>query len=190
MQIPLRVSTRIMASAENENENVRDLCADEESDVMRALQGHARAVALARLDETKAMLTLLKHYQARATGWQREARRWEANSAADRAQARGKLAILETALAQARGKLAILETALAAAQQKNKELYNALHTVEVIEVETGDSAQIVRGDVEPASKRLKTLQKGASELQAQAVQAHGCIKQENAQVAEDLEVGN
>ena len=174
MQIPLRVSTRIMASAANEIG--RDLRADEERDFVRALTCNARAVALARQDETKAMLRLFKHYQAKTAAWQREAKRLEANFAADRAQARGKLASLETALA--------------AAKQENKELYNALHTVEVIEVETGDTAQIVRGDVEPASKRLKTLQKGASELQAQAVQAHGCIKQENAQVAEDLEVGN
>jgi len=174
MQIPLRVSTRIMASAENEI--VRDLRADEESDFVRTLNGHARTVAQARQGETKAMLALFRHYQAKAAAWQREAKRLEANFAADRAQARGKLAILETALA--------------AAQQENKELYNALHTVEVIEVETGDTAQIVREDVEPASKRLKMLQKGASELQAQAVQAHGCIKQEKAKVAEDLEVGN
>ena len=93
MQIPLPVSTRIMAAAENENE--RDLHTDEESEFVRALNGYARAVATNRQDETNGLLGLFRHYQAKAAAWQQEAKRQEA-------QARAKLASLENALAAAK----------------------------------------------------------------------------------------
>ena len=79
---------------------------------------------------------------------------------------------------------------LAAAEQENKELHKALYAVEVISVETDHTEQIVREDVEPASKRLKRLQEDSSELQARAAKAQVRVKQEKAEVAEDLEVSN
>ena len=57
-----------MAAAENEN--ARDLRTDEERELMRALNGYARAVAKACQDEANASLALLHHYQARTAAWQ------------------------------------------------------------------------------------------------------------------------
>ena len=74
-----------------------------------------------------------------------------------------------------------------AAELEVEQLKAQLHAVEVFDVDTDQTEQIVRRDVEPAPKRLKRLQEGSSELQAQATKAQVRVKQEKAEVAEDLE---
>ena len=59
--------------------------------------------------------------------------------------------------------------------------------VEVIFVETNQTERVVRQDAEPAAKRLKRLEEGSLELQAQAAKAQVRVKQEKAEVTEQLE---
>ena len=184
-----------------ENENEFRAC-------VRTLSAHAQASDAARNAERKALLALFRRLQANQAAWKRETKRLEARQAT-----------LEAALAAARDRVAAAERAeqamlpvqidltssddddvkqqltdvrnrLAAAEQENKELHKALYAVEVISVETDHTEQIVREDVEPASKRLKRLQEDSSELQARAAKAQVRVKQEKAEVAEDLEVSN
>ena len=75
----------------------------------------------------------------------------------------------------------------AAAEQRAKELHRQLHQVEVFVVDTNQTEK--RND-EPAPKRLKIMQDASSKSQAQASKAQVRIKQEKAEVAEDLEVSN
>ena len=59
--------------------------------------------------------------------------------------------------------------------------------VEVIFVETNQTERVVRQDAEPAAKRLKRLEEGSLELQAQAAKAQVRVKQEKAEVTEQLQ---
>jgi chromosome segregation ATPase len=74
-----------------------------------------------------------------------------------------------------------------AAEQQVQQLKAQLHVVEVFDVDKDQAEQVVRGDVEPAAKRLKRLQEGANKLHAQVVKAQVHVKQEKTAIAEDLE---
>ena len=74
-----------------------------------------------------------------------------------------------------------------AAEQEVEKLKAQIHVVELFDVDQHQTEQIVRGDVEPAATRLKRLQEGSKQLQAQAAKAQVRVKQEKAAVVENLE---
>ena len=78
----------------------------------------------------------------------------------------------------------------AAAEQRTMTLHRELHEVEVFSVDTNRTEQVVRKDVEPAPNRLRRLLEGSSDLQARAAKAQVIVKQEKAEVANDLDVSN
>ena len=100
------------------------------------------------------------------------------------------VAAAELRAAAADARAAAADARAAAAERVSTDAISRLaerDEVEVIFVETNQTERVVRQDAEPAAKRLKRLEEGSLELQAQAAKAQVRVKQEKAEVTEQLQ---